>query len=152
MKSFWALLTNYQRRNHCKHYLVILINYYQGIIWHRSFKLLSENHCKQYTHTTYYLRNQFWQFLQTTTREITANSTYKLLSENHSKQFTYVHTIIDEITPNKSYKLLQEKLLQIVLTNYYHRNHSKKYLQTITREIIANYAYKSLSGNSIHFK
>ena len=59
--------------------------------------------------------------------------------------------------PNKSYKLLQEKSLQtevqlLSINYYYQRNHWKQYLQTITREIIANYAYKSLWNNSIHFK
>ena len=34
-----------------------------------------------------YQRNLFKQILQTTGREVIANSTYKLLSENHSKQY-----------------------------------------------------------------
>ena len=42
--------------------------------------------------------------------------------------------------------------MQTILTNYYQRNHWKQYLQTTTREIIANYTYKSLWDNSIHYK
>ena len=45
---------------------------------------------------------------------MTAYSTYKLLSENHSKQY--------------------------LQTNYYHRSHFKQYVQTIAREMIADYA------------
>ena len=79
------------------------------------------------------------------------NKSFKLLSKNHRKQYTYT-TVIWEIIPNKSYQVMQEKSLQTVLTNYYHRNHWKQYLQTITKEIIPNYAHKSLWDNSIHFK
>ena len=67
------------------------------------------------------------------------------------KSLQTVLTKLLSIIPNNTYKLSPQKSFQTILTNYHHRNHSKQYLQTITREIIANYAYKSLSDNSIYF-
>ena len=132
---------------------------------------------QKYTRTKFYLRNDSKHFLQTTTRETIANNTCKVSSDNHFKQ--YLQFFIREITENICYKLLPEKSFQTILKtynfkqytyihtilreiipnlqsyNYYKRNHCKQYLQylkTIITEIIANYAYKSLSENSINFK
>ena len=52
---------------------------------------------------------------------------YKLLSEKSSKQF-----LQNVFTEN----------IQTILKNYYHRNHSKQFLQTITIEVIPNYVFK----------
>ena len=75
--------------------------------------------------------------LQTTTREIIANSTYEILSENHSKQ--YLQTITTEMIQNNTYKLFPGKSLQTVLTKVYQR----------TQHIIHAILIKLLSENSL---
>ena len=50
--------------------------------------------------------NHSKQFLQTSNREITANSAYKLLLESHLRHHL---KSITELIPNKAYKLLFEK-------------------------------------------
>ena len=34
------------------------------------------------------------------------------------------------------------EIIQTILTNYYHRNHSKQFLQAITKEVVPNSSYK----------
>ena len=111
-------------------------------------------------------------------REIIPNVSYKLSSDKSFQVIltNYYQRIIANII---LIQLLSEKSLKTFVTNYYQtnhceqylktfitesfqtiyirtycyqRNHSKQILQTITRKITANYAYKSLSDNSIHFK
>ena len=55
------------------------------------------------------------------------------LSQKSSKQF--IQTIITEIIWNSSYKLLPEKSFQTILTNFYHRSHSKLCFQTISNDL-----------------
>ena len=50
--------------------------------------------------------NHSKQFLQTSNREITANSAYKLLLESHLRHHL---KSITELIPNKAYKLLFQK-------------------------------------------
>ena len=66
-----------------------------------------------------YQRNHSKKILQSTTREIIANSTYKLLSENHANQF--LQTITTEIIPNNSYNLLPQKSSQPMVTKVYQK-------------------------------
>ena len=78
---------------------------------------MSESFQTTYIRTYCYQRNHSKQILETTAREIIANSTDKLSPENHSKQ--YLETIATKIIPNNSYTLLPEKSLQTMLTNVY---------------------------------
>ena len=63
--------------------------------------------------------------------------------------------MIREIIPNVSYKLSSDKSFQVILTNYYQRNHCKHYLVTIIRESfetsLLNY-YQKIIANNIHIK
>ena len=34
------------------------------------------------------------------------------------------------------------EIIRTILTNYYHRNHSKQFLQAITKEVVPNSSYK----------
>ena len=115
------------------------------------------NNCKQYTHTSYYLRNH-------------SNNSYKLLPDKSLQTILALQTIIRESFLKNTYKLLSDK--SSFVTNYYQRNckqylkstrksfqtiyirtycyqrnHSKKILRSTTREIIANSTYKLLSEN-----
>ena len=102
-KSLEVILKNYCQRNHWKQYLTFIRESFQTI----------------YIGAYYYQRNHSKQILETTRREIIANSSYKLLSENHSKQ--YLQTNSTEIIPKNTYILLPEKSLQIMLTKVYQR-------------------------------
>ena len=71
--------------NHFRQYLETII---REIVENICYKLLPEKSLQTIYMLTYcYQRNLFKQILQTTGREVIANSTYKLLSENHSKQY-----------------------------------------------------------------
>ena len=63
--------------------------------------------------------------------------------------------MIGEIIPNVSYKLSSDKSFQVILTNYYQRNHCKHYLVTIIRESfeisLLNY-YQRIIANNIHIQ
>ena len=63
--------------------------------------------------------------------------------------------MIREIIPNVPYKLSSDKLFQVILTNYYQRNHCKNYSVTIIRESfeisLLNY-YQRIIANNIHIQ
>ena len=63
--------------------------------------------------------------------------------------------MIRENIPNVSYKLSSDKSFQVILTNYYQRNHCKHYLITIIRESfeisLLNH-YQRIIANNIHMQ
>ena len=116
----------------------VLTNYYQRIISSNTYKLFSEKSLQTILKNFYQgiTSNNIHAYILLSKKSFQTNLTNHC-RRNHYKQ--YFQTIIRE-----SFKT--------ILKTYYHRNHSRQYLKTVTEEITANYAFKSLSDDSIHFK